>query len=38
PDNAKDVAIKKKGRKKHERHPTAKPMFGNIGEDDDDDL
>ncbi|KKN72757.1 hypothetical protein LCGC14_0407240, partial [marine sediment metagenome] len=22
----------------HERHPTAKPMFGNIGEDDDDDL
>ena len=39
PDNAKDVAIKKgKKRKKFERHPTAKPMFGNIGEDDDDDL
>jgi hypothetical protein len=39
PDNANDVAIKKgKKRKKFERHPTAKPMFGNIGEDDDDDL
>lgn len=39
PDNAKDVSIKKgKKRKKFERHPTAKPMFGNIGEDDNDDL
>lgn len=37
PDNAKDVAIKKRS-KKSERHPTAKPMFRNIGEDDDDDL
>lgn len=37
PDNAKDVAIKK-SKKGATRHPTAKPMFGNIGEDDDDDL
>ena len=34
PDQAKDVNIKKG--KKGARHPTAKPMFGNIGEDDDD--
>jgi replicative DNA helicase len=37
PDNNNDVAIKKGKKKKAGRHPTAKPMFGDM-EDDDDDL